>query len=112
MWTSKRSREVLARHFGVTYHPDQVRQLLREMGLSYPQPFERAMPRDEEEIVALVRTRWPEIKKLKRRSAPSSSLMKWVSIYCRWPLPRGHLSDRPQCCVCRSRVTICRLSVG
>ena len=63
VWTSRRIREVIARQFGVHYHPDHVRKLLRQMGLSYQQPVERATQRDEEQIAAWVQTRWPTIKK-------------------------------------------------
>jgi transposase len=47
----------------VRYHKDHVRKLLREMGLSYQQPIERATQRDEEAIAAWARERWPDIKK-------------------------------------------------
>jgi transposase len=63
VWTSKRIRDVLARQYGVRYHKDHVRKLLREMGLSYQQPVKRATQRDEEAIAAWVRERWPTIKK-------------------------------------------------
>lgn len=63
VWTSGRVREVIARQFGVHYHRDHVRKLLREMGLSYQQPIERATQRDEAQIAAWAQTRWPGIKK-------------------------------------------------
>jgi transposase len=63
VWTSGRIRAVIARQFGVLYHPDHVRKLLREMGLSYQQPVERATQRDEERIAAWAREDWPGIKK-------------------------------------------------
>jgi transposase len=40
-----------------------VRKLLREMGLSYQHPLERASQRNEEQIAAWARERWPQIKK-------------------------------------------------
>jgi transposase len=63
VWTSRRIRDVIARQFGVRYHPDHVRKLLREMGLSYQQPIERATQRDEAAIVVWTHERWPDIKK-------------------------------------------------
>ncbi len=63
IWTSGRIRDVIARQFGVRYHRDHVRKLLREMGLSYQQPIERATQRDEAQIAAWAQTRWPELKK-------------------------------------------------
>lgn len=63
VWTSRRIRDVIARQFGVHYHPDHVRKLLREMGLSYQQPIERATQRNEAAIAAWTHERWPHIKK-------------------------------------------------
>jgi len=63
VWTSKRIRDVIARQFGVRYHADHVRKMLRKMGLSYQQPVERATQRDEEAIAAWAHERWQEIKK-------------------------------------------------
>jgi transposase len=63
LWTSGRIRDVIERQFGVHYHRDHVRKLLRDLGLSYQQPIERATQRDEERIAAWARERWPEIKK-------------------------------------------------
>lgn len=60
---SGRIRDVIAREFGVRYHKDHVRKLLREMGLSYQQPVERASQRDEAAIAAWVQERWADIKK-------------------------------------------------
>lgn len=63
VWTSGRIRTVIARQFGVVYHRDHVRKLLRQMGLSYQQPTERASQRDEAKIAAWVGERWPQLKK-------------------------------------------------
>ena len=63
VWTSSRIRDVIEGEFGVRYHKDHVRKLLRDIGLSYQQPIERATQRNEEHIVAWARERWPQIKK-------------------------------------------------
>lgn len=63
VWTSGRIRDVIERQFGVRYHKDHVGKLLREMGLSYQQPVERATQRDEERIAAWAGEDWPRIKK-------------------------------------------------
>lgn len=63
VWTSGRVQALIARQFGVVYHRDHVRKLLREMGLSYQQPIERAAQRDEARIAAWEREDWPRIKK-------------------------------------------------
>jgi putative transposase len=38
VWISGRIRDVIAQQFGLHYHRDHVRKLLREIGLSYQQP--------------------------------------------------------------------------
>ncbi len=63
VWTSRRVRDVIERHFGVQYHKDHVRKLLRALNLSYQQPVERATQRDEAHIAAWAQERWPELKK-------------------------------------------------
>jgi transposase len=63
VWTSTRVCSLIARHFGVHYHPDHVRKILRAMGLSYQQPTQRATQRDEEKIAAWATEEWPRIKK-------------------------------------------------
>jgi len=63
VWTAGRVRDLIKSHFGVRYHRDHVRKLLREMGLSYQQPIQRATQRDEARIAAWVEEDWPRIKK-------------------------------------------------
>ncbi len=63
LWTSGRSRDVIARQFGGRDHRDHVRKMLPEMGLSYQQPIERATQRDEAKIAIWTQTRWPELNK-------------------------------------------------
>ncbi len=63
VWTSRRVRDVIERHFGVRYHKDHVRKLLRALNLSCQQPVERATQRDEAHITAWAQERWPELKK-------------------------------------------------
>jgi transposase len=63
VWTSRRVQAVIERHFGVAYHKDHVRKLLRALELSYQQPVERATQRDEAHIAAWAQARWPELKK-------------------------------------------------
>jgi transposase len=73
VWTSGRIRDLIAWQFGVKYHPDHVRKLLREMGWSYQQPVERATQRDEAKIALWVQEHWPAVKKKPRRKAIRSS---------------------------------------
>jgi len=63
LWTLPRVAEVIARHFGVRYHPAHVWKLLRACGWSAQKPQRRAKERDEAEIERWRRERWPHIKK-------------------------------------------------
>ena len=84
VWTTQRVAEVIYRHFGVRYHPDHVRKLLHQWRWSVQQPVRRASQRDEGAIQTWQEEEWPRLKKgRKRRSAPSSGLMKPASGSCR-----------------------------
>ena len=61
VWIRGRIRDLIARQFGVRYHLDHGRKLLRTKGLSYQQPVERARQGDEAQIAAWAQTRWPEV---------------------------------------------------
>ena len=62
-WTLRRVQQVIAREFGVRYHPNYVNRLLRRLGWSLQQPLPRAAERDEELIQAWLAQDWPRIKK-------------------------------------------------
>lgn len=63
LWTLARVAEVIARHFGVRYHPCHVWRVLRGLGWSCQKPERRARERDEEAIARWRRETWPHIKK-------------------------------------------------
>lgn len=63
LWTSARVAEMIRREFGVSYHPDHVGRILRDVGWSVQKPKRRASQRDEEAIERWTRERWPEVKK-------------------------------------------------
>jgi len=51
LWTSGRVAQLIERHFGVEYHPDYVRQLLRRrLNWTSHQPQIRALERNDKEI--------------------------------------------------------------
>jgi transposase len=54
---------VIARTFGVTYHPAHVWRILRGEGWSCQKPERRARERDEAAIQRWRVERWPHIKK-------------------------------------------------
>ena len=63
LWTLPRVAEVIARTFGVTYHPAHVWRILRGEGWSCQKPERRARERDEAAIQRWQAARWPHIKK-------------------------------------------------
>ena len=62
-WTLPRIRDVIARRWGVTYHPAYLSVKLRDLGWSVQVPEVRARERDEEVIRAWIEHDWPRIKK-------------------------------------------------
>ena len=69
LWTLGRVAEVVARTFGVQYHPSHVWKVLRGMGWSCQKPERRARERDEEAIRRWRQEDWPRIKKRQKERA-------------------------------------------
>jgi transposase len=63
LWTLPRVATVIARTFGVTYHPAHVWKILRGEGWSCQKPERRAKERDEAAIQRWRTETWPHIKK-------------------------------------------------
>ena len=63
LWTTKRVAAVIAREFGVAYHPAHVSRLLAACGWSCQKPERRALERDEAAIAHWKRYGWTAIKK-------------------------------------------------
>jgi transposase len=63
LWTLPRVAAVIARTFGVRYHPAHVWKILRGEGWSCQKPERRARERDEAAIQRWRQDRWPHIKK-------------------------------------------------
>jgi len=63
LWTLPRVATVIARTFGVKYHPAHVWKILRAEGWSCQKPERRARERDEAAIQRWRAERWPHIKK-------------------------------------------------
>jgi transposase len=63
VWTSRRVAAVIAREYGVRYHPDHVRKLLPTLGWSPQQPLVQASQRNDEAMQEWVELRWPVVKK-------------------------------------------------
>jgi transposase len=73
LWTTARVAEVIARHFGIRYHPDHVGRLLHALHWSPQKPERRALQRNEAAIARWKREEWPRVKKTPRGWAPTSS---------------------------------------
>lgn len=57
LWTANRVAEILRRHFGLSFHPEHVRKILkRRLGWTSQKPQRRARQRDEDGI-----RRWQEV---------------------------------------------------
>jgi putative transposase len=66
LWTCPRVAQVIARRFGVQYHVDHLRRLLRAMGWSPQKPQRQAVERDEQAIRGWIKETWPRVKKKRR----------------------------------------------
>ena len=63
LWTCPRVAEVIAKTFGVKYHPAHVWKILRSLGWTPQKPEQRARERNETDIRRWRRQEWPRIKK-------------------------------------------------
>ena len=63
LWTTRRIASVIAREFGVDYHPAHVSRILADLQWSCQKPERRALERNEAAIAHWKRYRWVEIKK-------------------------------------------------
>ncbi len=63
LWTAARVTTVIQRHFGVRFHPEPVRKLLkRRLGWTSQKPVRRARERDEAAIAHWREVEWPRLK--------------------------------------------------
>jgi transposase len=63
LWTCPRVAEVIAKKFGVKYHPAHVWKLVRRLGWTCQKPEQRARERDEAAIRRWRGRDWPRIKR-------------------------------------------------
>ena len=63
LWTLKRVRETIKRHFGVPYSEVHVWRLLGKLGFSSQKPEKQAKERDEAGIGRWKKRTWPALKK-------------------------------------------------
>jgi len=73
LWTGARAAVVIKRKFGVSYHVEHVRHILKDrLGWSSQRPEFKARERDEKEIERWVREEFPRIKRGRRAAATTS----------------------------------------
>jgi len=63
LWTCGRVAEVIAKMFGVKYHPAHVWKILRGFGWTPQKPEQRARERSEADIQQWRKQVWPRIKR-------------------------------------------------
>ena len=73
VWTCRRVAQLIKDQFQVSYHPDHVGRLLRQLGWSPQRPVVRATERDEAAIAAWYAEGWPALKKRRSTKAERSS---------------------------------------
>lgn len=89
LWTLKRVRLLIGKHFGIQYSDVNVWRILGAMGFSSQKPEKRAIERNEEAVVRWKKRTWPALKKKPSAKAVSSS--SWTSRDC----PRDRLGCAP-----------------
>src|SRR6266542_1171928 len=73
LWTLKRVGEVIKRVTGVAYHQGHVWKILQSMNWSLQRPAKKPRERDDEQLNAWRRERWPKVKKTPGGGARGSS---------------------------------------
>jgi len=63
-WTLERVRQLIQREFEVTYHPNYLNRLLRQLGFSPQQPLPQAIEQEKELVEAWLQQDWSRIKKV------------------------------------------------
>lgn len=70
-WTLERVRQLIQLKFKITYHPNDLNRLLRNLGFSPQKPLPQAIEQDKTLVEAWLQRDWPRIKKVttaRRRS--------------------------------------------
>lgn len=111
LWTADRVAQVIHRHFGVEYHPEHVRKLLkRRLNWSSHKPQRRARQRNDKEVERWKADEFPRIlREAWRRKAHVAFLDE--SGFMLQPLVRRTLARRGQRVTMRCSARRDRLSV-
>ena len=82
LWTCARVAQVVEREFRVSYHPDHVGRILRDLGFTPQKPQRKARERDEATIERWRREAWPRIKKRDAADKLPSSFSTKPALSC------------------------------
>jgi putative transposase len=63
-WTLERVRQLIQREFEVSYHPNYLNRLLRQLGFSPQRPLPQAIEQERELVEAWLEQDWSRIKKV------------------------------------------------
>jgi transposase len=69
LWTCRRVADVVAKRFGVTYHPDYLGRMLHDLGWTCQKPEQRAREADDTAMARWRKRDWPRIKRGHPRAA-------------------------------------------
>jgi len=78
LWTLPRVTVLIKKLTGVVYHPGHVWRVLGSMGFSCQRPERRAIERDDKQVRAWRRNKWPALKKRPSSRGESLSLLMKV----------------------------------
>jgi transposase len=96
LWTAARVQAVIRRHFGVDFHPEHVRKLLkRRLGWTSQKPQTKAKERDEDEIRRWKEQEFPRIVR-QARERDAHLLLLDESCFQLTPTVRRTLAPRGQ----------------
>lgn len=71
-WTLERVRQLIQKEFEVSYHPNYLNRLLRQLGFSPQRPLPQAVEQERELVEAWLEQDWSRIKKSRDGSAQKS----------------------------------------
>ena len=63
-WTLERVRQVIQKKFEISYHPNYLNRLLRNLGYSPQKPLPQAAEQEKALVEAWLQRDWPRIKKV------------------------------------------------
>jgi transposase len=73
LWTATRVARLIATHFGITYHPEHVRGILKQrLGWTSQKPRRKARERNDAEVHRWLRIEFPRIVRETKKDSQSS----------------------------------------